>query len=250
MILRKVIAAGLFCVGLFCLAQAQVPLTGAGKGALGGAAGNAVTLDQVGTGATPGLSSCAPASYNDQIVTAALTNPGLIFVVVNASGISVTSPAAVWDFGTSNQSMALLVNQDATGGRQVMIFGLRNPASGNKQLRFTCTGVGFNSGFWGSVSFSHVNPASDAAAFPNFIGSNSPGAPNSITITTGLNNYAIAGFSSLSNTSVSDTQLFLQNTGTVWDTASNYKVTTGATDTLTASPGGVGTSGGGTIAHD
>lgn len=36
MIIRKTTAVFLFCAGLFCLAQAQVPLTGAGKGAPGG----------------------------------------------------------------------------------------------------------------------------------------------------------------------------------------------------------------------
>lgn len=235
---------GLLFAGFTCLTQAQVPMTGAGLGKP--ISGNAVTFDQVGTVAI--VSSC-PVSFTSHTVTGGLTNPGLIFVVVNAGATSVTAPTATWDFGASNQPMALLINQDAGGGRQAIIFGLRNPASGNKTLRLNCTGT-FTSGFMNTISFSHVNPANDAAAFPNFIGSNAPGTPNSITITSGLNNYVIAAWSSLSNTSVSDTQLFLQNTGTVWDTASNYKISTGATDILSASPGGVGTSAGGTIAHD
>ena len=39
MIKSKIAAVFLFCAGLFCLAQAQVPMTGAGKGAPGGGAG-------------------------------------------------------------------------------------------------------------------------------------------------------------------------------------------------------------------
>jgi hypothetical protein len=213
----------------------------------GGGGGNSVTIDAQGA---ESLSSGAQIVDDTLTITAALTNPALIVVCTNENGTSVTSPTAAWDTLGSNQSMTLLVNQDAGSGRQVFIFGLRNPASGNKRLIISgLTGASVRSK---SVSFSHVNPASDAAAFPNFTGASSGATPISITITTGTNNYCIAGYSSVANfSSVSDSQFFINNGGAVFAVAANYKITTGATDTLTGSPGSASsTVAGGTIAHD
>ncbi len=212
------------------------------------AGGNAVTLDQAGT--TVGVAANI-ITYTTLTISGGLTNPGLVCVVTNSSGTSMTSPAAIWDNGGSSQSMTVLINQDGAAGKQVIIFGLRNPVSGSKTLVFSWTGTVSTAGA-NCLSFSHVNQTNDATAFPNYTGSNTGATPDSITITSGTNNYVVAGYSSLANfSSVSDNQLILDNTGAVWAIAANYKASTGATDTLTGSPGSVTSSvAGGAIAHD
>jgi len=210
--------------------------------------GSAVTLDQA---STEQGTSTSPLVNNNHTVAGGLTNPALLLVIVNAGATSMTSVTAVWDFGGAPQSMTLLKDQNAGSGRQVMIFGLRNPASGNKQLRVDYSGAS-NAVFCAAMSFSHVNPASDAAAFPNATGASTGATPISITITTGANNYGVAGYSSQTNfSSVSDNQLFLDNTGSVWAAAANYAASSGASVTLTGSPGNVNsTTAGICVAHD
>lgn len=219
------------------------------------AGGNAVTFSAIGSGDTQAITAI---SFDGMIaVGSGLTNSGLIAVACVGGGTSAVSPTAIWDATggpgpQANQSMTLLGNQDAGSGRQVMIFGLRNPSPGatNRfKLNWSAATISLTVNL---ILFTHVNPASDAAAFPNFTGSSTGATPDSITITTGLNNYAVAGYSSQANfSSVSDSQLFIDNTQNNWAVAANYKQSTGSTDTLTGSPGHVNsTIAGICIAHD
>lgn len=253
--MRKTLAAALlaFCVGWVLVVtqpRAQLGIMGVGPGDFGVASGgNAVMVDAVGT-----VFNSAPTFFStnsNMTVGSGLTDSALIAVLVSVDVTSITSPSVTWD----GVSMTLLANADAGAGLQVMIFGLRNPAAGAKNF------VGSWSGSTGSnplrviaMSFQNVSQTSDATAFPvaGRTTATTGGTPDSITITTGANNYAVAGYSSAANfTSTSDTQLFISNSGNAWASAANYKAASGASDTLTASPGSVISAMAGiSVAHD
>lgn len=249
--IRRLLVIWLALCGLLFVQQSKAWWQSIQQVAISGGGGNTVTVDQLGT--PTGVSAAVVMDINTLTITAGLTNPALVAVCAVSGNASVSAQTAVWDALGTPQSMTLIKDQDAGGGRQVFAFGLRNPTSGN--LRFTVLWTTAAQIVCNVISFSHVDPSSDANAFPNPTGSSTGAAPIAFNITTGANNYAIAGYSSAANfTSVTgggESQLFLSNTGSVWAVGANYKASSGSSVTLTGDPGSATTTSAGmAIAHD
>src|SRR5882757_895390 len=104
-----------------------------------------VAIDVV--GAADGTSnSTLITSFNSTAITVGTGSNRALVCVVTVNVFSATQPTgltAVWDSGSTNQSMSLIASgtdQNTNGNNnKVYIFGLRNPTSGNKTLAFSWT---------------------------------------------------------------------------------------------------------------
>ena len=107
MIKSKIAAVFLFCAGLLCLAQAQVPMTGAGKGAPGGGAACAgFSID--------GAATSQPATgtmTSTQTITTTQSNE-VIFSIVTVNG----GPGATQTTTDNSGVTAAWTSSRATGG--------------------------------------------------------------------------------------------------------------------------------------
>ena len=93
--MSKVCAVFLFCLGLFCLAQAQVPMTGAGKGAPGGGAPACAgfTIDgaatsQPATGSTTSTQTITTTSSNEVIISLITSTADAVTNTTDNSGVT------------------------------------------------------------------------------------------------------------------------------------------------------------------
>lgn len=155
----------------------------------------AVAIDATGT--SQGTTTNTPiTTFNyTGITVGAGSNRALIIVVtINDSTLSPpTGVSATWDSGVTNQAMTLLVsNADVPDNNNpVFIFGLRNPASGNKTLNISWTNS--NTIALNAISFTGVDQTSDGTAFPHTATSNNAGGALSIAVTSAVGNWTIAG---------------------------------------------------------
>jgi hypothetical protein len=121
-----------------------------------------------------------------------------------------------------------------SGSGAIALFGLRNPTAGNKTLHLTWTGS--TQITTSAISFSGVNQTSDGAAFTNF-NSATNAAPISVAVTSATGNIVVGGFVSAANfSSVSGTQVFIDNTCAVNAAAANRDAGA-ASVTITGNPG-------------
>lgn len=210
----------------FGIANSQVPMTGAGKGAPGGGAPASVMPDVLGTAAFQSLSNNF--NYTGLTITAGLTNPGLVCWLIRASAaLDVTIGVALtWD----GVAMTLRQSQSSGATSGVFLFGLRNPASGNKTLNVSATNVAADN-FVNCVSFSNVNQTSDALAFPNPTGAFTV---TSIAVTSASGHIAVGGFSNGSNngTILGVTVINDASSGAIINAAADYVVSSGASTTV------------------
>lgn len=163
----------LFLIGVACLAQAQVPMTGAGKGTPTTAF--AVTVNATGSEKFQALG--ASLSYTG-ITVAAGTNTALLCVLQRAAGVlDVTAGVSfTWDSGGTNQAMTQLATANFMSIQLAQIWGLRAPTTGNKTLAVAWTNAAADN-FVACVAFDHVLQTNDGAAFPHTT-SNNAGASN------------------------------------------------------------------------
>ncbi len=113
--MQKVFAVFLFCVGLFCLAQAQVPMTGAGKGAPGGGS-STTTFDPSNKGSNITLSggnliatSGSTGTPNTSVLSVASHSTGKFYLEWKWTNVSTGQDG----FGVANSSY--LVASDEIG---------------------------------------------------------------------------------------------------------------------------------------
>jgi hypothetical protein len=221
--LRAVLAVLLF------ISQAQagsLTLLGAGKPPT--AAATNVTVDHVGT--TKYQASSNNFNYTGLTITGGLTNPGLVCYLIRvAAALDVTTGIAVTWNGT-----AMTLRKTQIPGTDtfhaVFLFGLRNPTSGSQTLNVSGTNVATDN-FVNCVSFSNVNQASDAAAFPNPAGTNSA-ATLDITSAAGHIAVGVFDFGSVGGTILGTTVINDQSSGTFVSAGADYVVSSGGTTTV------------------
>lgn len=127
----------------------------------------------------------------------------------------------------------------------ITLFGLRGPVSGNKVISASWLGGATTQVTFWAASWSGVNQASDAAAFPNFNTATGTGTQSSITITSGSGDATMAvhttgnhsqNFNSVDNlTYATGTSAGVQNGGNTGN-GSNYN-TLGSNTTLNGNMG-------------
>jgi hypothetical protein len=126
--------------------------------------------------------------YTGLTITGGLTHSAMALVIfvenANVSGMSVT-----WDNGGTNQSMTQVGTILHASDKQIFLFGLVAPTSGNKTAHLAWTGTAQVTVF--AMSFSGVNQSSVASAFVNFNSGTFTGTSLSLTITSAANDVAV-----------------------------------------------------------
>lgn len=191
------------------------------------AAGGSVTVDVVGTQAFQANSNNF--TKTPITITGGLTNPGLICVISrgHASNNVGAGLAVTWN----GVPMMLLKQQNGVDSTQSsFIFGLRNPASGSQNLVVTATNVATDN-MVNCASFSNVNPASDAAAFPNATGVSNAAT---LSVTSASGHIAIGSFHNGGSLGTILGTIIMSDAanGTFVNGAGDYVVSSGASTTV------------------
>jgi len=176
----------------------------------------AVTVDATGTKLIGG-SSVASINYTG-ITVGSGSNMVLIVTLVLGASASTSAWAATWDSGGTNQAMTLLKSQvtSTSGVATAVIFGLRNPTSGNKTLHLTWTGSQFP--VVCAISFTGVDTTSDAAAFPNAVA----GTTSSLAVTSATGDIPVGLIGAAGSlTSLNQTSIYLDKTTSGADSAAS-----------------------------
>jgi hypothetical protein len=199
-----------------------------------------VAVDVVGTELYHASSGSTNFNYTGLTITAALTNPALICTIFRADGSNDVEAgiAVTWN----GVSMTLLKKQDASFPQQsAFIFGLRNPASGNKTLNVSATNTAADN-FVNCVSFSNVNQASDGAAFPNVAGQvTGSGTGATLSVTSASGHIVVGVFEANSGPTLLGSTIFYDNVnGSLQNVYADYVVSSGTTTTVgTTAPASV-----------
>lgn len=117
----------------------------------------------------------------------------IVLEVWTMFGVSATLPTsvtAVWDFGGSAQSMTSIGSRDTTDQR-VQLWGLVNPATGNKTLRVSWTNTADVTLF--AKAFNGASQAGGATTFPNFTSAQLTGANASLAISSAVGDWTVCG---------------------------------------------------------
>lgn len=156
-------------------------------------AAGGVTIDAVGTKTytAPGLS----ATYTG-ITVGSGSNRALAVLISfgQTGGASPTVQSVIWDVAGANQAMTLVADSRPPGlnANSAQVWGLVNPASGNKTV--TMTWVGTNETFVAAVSFTGVDQTGGVTSFPGaqttIIGVDAPRP--SVTVTSSSGQYVVS----------------------------------------------------------
>lgn len=182
----------------------------------------AVSLNALGTASS--FSSVTSLSFTG-LTVAAGTNMALVFTIgfeQNISGVS-----AVWDQAGANQSMTLLNSQkENTWTRFIYLFGLLNPATGNKTLSVNWTTS--SNGRANCVAFNNVLQTSIGAAFTNAANNNGNSANPTVAITTASGDATVGGLMASNGPSAeTQTRIMITSSG---HGSSTYALSTGTSD--------------------
>ena len=167
------------------------------------------------------LSNSASTITNTTLTVGSGPNRALIATYMTNSTSPVVSCS--WDSAGTPQTMTKLITTSlGGGGGSSVIFGLRNPTSGNKTL--SCSTDGPSQQFLSAVSFTGVNQTSDGAAFPNTNGVSGTGTAISNTVTSATNDMTVDASSNngWNYSAPTQTQLYIDNSGTSTNSASSY----------------------------
>lgn len=193
----------------------------------------AVTIDGTCTDTGSGVSPRAGTAD----VAAGHTGQVMVLAVTVASNDALSAVTAAWDTGATNQSMTALGSANV-GTAQVYMFGLRNPTVGTS-LTFAASWTGGGQVIIYECVFQGADVTTDATAFPvaSRVSATNQ-APISVAVPSATGNIAFAGFDSTANfTSTTGVNNHFNNAGSQWATAADYWATTGASTTVSASPG-------------
>ncbi len=200
--------------------------------------GTTVTVDQVCSAAAHSGTTATSFDYNNMSVTGGLTNSALVAAVCVTNNISISAVTAVWDAGTTAQSMTALgsVTGGGAAGVQVFLFGRRSPTAGNNLILRVSWTTGSQVSV-SAVSFSNVDQSSDGAAFTGFTANSTAATPITVTVSSSANDKVVAGFADGANvTSTSDTEFGRDNAGNAYAVTAAYG-TGSASKTITCNPG-------------
>jgi hypothetical protein len=202
----------------------------------------AVAVDVAGSQAT----SASGTSYSYTGITVGASATALLVVVAIAASSAPGNAICHWDTAGTNVAMLRVGTQTGGGSAcNLGLYGLINPAPGNKTLGITWTASGVACVC--AISFTGTAVVSNSATFINFASSNVTGASQNLNVTsTWFPNSAIAGAGICSN----DT--FPVANGFAWYQATHFSGTNSSNGQYifpSSSPGSLGwTMAGGTIA--
>lgn len=130
-----------------------------------------------------------------------------LIAILCLSAAAVTGITATWN----GVSMFQIVSFGSIPGN-VVIFGLRNPASGNQSLIFNWTGVSEADAY--ALDFTGVEQSTDGAAFPHTGTGTANSSTAAATVTSAVGNATVAGFTVPSGFQTpTQTELWLNNLG-------------------------------------
>jgi hypothetical protein len=205
-------------------------------------AASPVAVDALGAHALVNTASTSFSS-SSMITVGSGANRALI-VVINFGANNTTPPSAIsatW----GGVAMTQLYNTFASAnngshGAASVIFGLVNPASGAQTLALSWTNAQFAA--IDAISFTGVNQSGNQASFPNgtFFQSAGNSTPT-LNINAPANGYIVGTSASFQNfSSITQTQLYLDNSGAAIGAAANYGASPsgGGSVTMTGVTGG------------
>lgn len=207
-----------------------------GKGRHPVVGGGAVLHDADGTCTVSG--SVTSYDYTGITVGSGSGRALIAFVwTVNENG---QSTSVIWDPTGANQAMTFLGRIAPGGSVPTEIWGLRNPATGNKSLRIAIPGAG-DFIIASAVSFTGVNQVSDALAFPPASLNTGSGASPSLSLNiTSATGHAVVGAGAgiggdTSAISMNETTI-VTRTGGAFANAANYGAGAGSVTLTVSSP--------------
>lgn len=232
----KAIVSLLFLAGIICLSQQPQAYWQSRQQSSIVSASSGVVLDNCGT---EQLSSNVVTAfdYTGSTISGGLANSVFVLIISTTGTLAAASVPADWDHTGTPQTMTQLAEVNNTTGPQVILYGLRNPTAGNLTAHI---------GSWTGAtqiavvgcSFSGVNVTNDGTAFTNAATQNGNHAPQSVTVTSAVGDYVLAGFSSGVNfTSTSATQIYVDNSGVAWAAAANRTVGASPSVVMQGNPG-------------
>ncbi len=146
---------------------------------------------------------------NGNLTIGSGSNRALI-VQLSFSNQALSALTVKWDVAGANQSLTLIGTVNVSGARSEL-WGLINPASGNKIVTVNWTGssdVCCNATAW-----TGVDQTGGATSFPNFTSATNTTGNPSLTITSAVGNATMAVATNLSSISApTQTQTFLDTT--------------------------------------
>lgn len=186
----------------------------------GAGGGGAVVLDAAGTGANVTNTTI---DYTGLTVGSGL-NRALVLVLTWGGNPGAIS-SVTWDFGGSAQAMTQIgtTQSDPTWtSRFVALFGLVDPASGNKTLRVVQTNSVATK--HAAISFTGVDQAGGTTTFHDFTSASGTGVTLDITVPSAASEYIVVGTASDSAAVSynSGTQIF-STAGDGWGGAGAYR---------------------------
>lgn len=169
---------------------------------------------------------------NTGLTVAAGSNIALVLAVIFRANVSTIS--AVWDSVGANQSLTQINSQKQnTWSQYVYLFGLLNPATGNKTLSLSWT-TSCNVAAC-LIALNGVEQGSIAAAFTNPANANAWDANPTVNITTANGDATVSAIineGAITNGTAVPTNWFDQDASGS-DSAGAYGLSTGASDTHT-----------------
>ncbi len=153
----------------------------------------AVALDATGT--LQITNAATSASYTGMTVGASLSNGALIICCSfgNSGSTPVSALTAVWVQAGANQTMTKIIQTDHADGaamQTTVLFGLVNPASGNKTLTLSWTGTA--DVYVEGISFTGVDQTGGATSFAHSAGATGSSTGPTVNITCPAGDYTVA----------------------------------------------------------
>lgn len=195
-----------------------------------------VRLDAIGT-ADVISNAVTSISYNNITVGNGSNRALVAMLSFGASGTtSPTNITCTWA-GTSMSQIFGTLSSANNGIHEAatILFGLVNPASGKQTL--ACSWTSSQTIIINAISFTNVNQAGGQRSFPNGteFSSNSSASTITLPVNTPIGGYVVGAMNSFQGiSSMSPTQIFNDETGTVIGAGANYALATGGVETLSA----------------
>ena len=171
-------------------ASTQISLGGSECRTLSGVASGVIRLGADFYGKPPTVAFDADATASTRGTATTLTNGNLTIgsgvhraLIVQMTTSLATTQTVVWDAAGANQALTLIGSTAYASSYTSWLYGLINPASGNKIVTVTWGGGGSNFGVLNAASFTGVNQTGGATSFPNYTGTSGLGISPSVTVT-------------------------------------------------------------------
>lgn len=188
----------------------------------------AVAVDAT-TTATAGGSSVTTLALTTLTVGSGSNRALLAFIAIGAASTAMT---VTWDVVGANQAMALIGTATLVGTVKFQVWGLVNPASGNKTLTASWTNAASLS--MDAMSFTGVDQTGGTTSFPNFNTATAISTTPSVAITSNVGDYVVATGCTTGVTINSMNNTTLHIDGAHFGFGSNYATGSAGSTTMSA----------------